>query len=294
MASLEVLERSIASIRSLETIVGTMKTLSAVNIRQFEQAMTALTVYAETVEQGFQIVLRDHIDELRRNPGSGWRGAGAVVFGSEAGLCGLFNVRIVAHASDWLASEREPGSIPFMAVGVRAAEGLETIGVEPEWLLVHPSTPATLTRTVQGILQGVEEWQRRGIDRFLLFFNRPTATRGYEQVRLQLYPIDLAWLQGLARRPWRSRSLPGHASDWRELFSALVEEHLFVTCFRALAASLASEHAARLAAMQAAERNIEERLEALTREFNRQRQSDITMELFDVIAGAEALGVTGG
>jgi len=70
---------------------------------------------------------------------------------------------------------------------------------------------------------------------------------------------------------------------------AFVREYLFVSLFRACAESLASENASRLAAMQRAEKNIDELLEDLNRSFHRLRQSGIDEELFDVISGFEAL-----
>ena len=70
---------------------------------------------------------------------------------------------------------------------------------------------------------------------------------------------------------------------------AFVREYLFVSLFRACAESLASENASRLAAMQRAEKNIDELLEDLKRTFYRLRQSGIDEELFDVVSGFEAL-----
>ncbi|MEI9896716.1 MAG: F0F1 ATP synthase subunit gamma [Chthoniobacter sp.] len=70
---------------------------------------------------------------------------------------------------------------------------------------------------------------------------------------------------------------------------ALVREYLFISLFRACAESLASENASRLAAMQRADKNIDEMLENLHGAFHRLRQSGIDEELFDVISGFEAL-----
>ena len=70
---------------------------------------------------------------------------------------------------------------------------------------------------------------------------------------------------------------------------AILREYLFISLFRACAESLASENASRLAAMQRAEKNIDNSLEDLNRTFHRLRQSGIDEELFDVVAGFEAL-----
>ena len=78
--------------------------------------------------------------------------------------------------------------------------------------------------------------------------------------------------------------------DWNRLFSWLIREYLFVSLYRGFAESLASENASRLASMQVAERNIENRLDELNAQYHQQRQSGIDAELFDLVAGFEALG----
>ena len=77
--------------------------------------------------------------------------------------------------------------------------------------------------------------------------------------------------------------------DWNRLFSLLVRQYLFVSLYRAFAESLASENASRLASMQVAERNIENRLDELNALYHQQRQGAIDSELFDLVAGFEAL-----
>jgi F-type H+-transporting ATPase subunit gamma len=71
---------------------------------------------------------------------------------------------------------------------------------------------------------------------------------------------------------------------------ALIREYLFVSLFRACAESLASENASHLAAMERADRNIDDLLEDMNGRFHQLRQSGIDAELFDVISGFEALG----
>jgi F-type H+-transporting ATPase subunit gamma len=76
---------------------------------------------------------------------------------------------------------------------------------------------------------------------------------------------------------------------WSNLFSALIRQYFFGSIYRAVAESLASENASRLSSMQAAERNIEERLDELKAEYHQERQRSITEELLDIVAGSEAL-----
>jgi len=76
--------------------------------------------------------------------------------------------------------------------------------------------------------------------------------------------------------------------DAERLFSAVVRQYLWSSVYRAAATSLASEHASRLASMQAAVRNIEEHLEEQRGEFRHLRQATITEEMLDIVTGFEA------
>ncbi len=77
--------------------------------------------------------------------------------------------------------------------------------------------------------------------------------------------------------------------DRNRLFSALIRQYVFVSLYRACVESMASENASRLTSMQAAEKNIEDRLEELNAQYRHERQSSITSELLDIISGFEAL-----
>jgi len=110
-------------------------------------------------------------------------------------------------------------------------------------------------------------------------------------VSQRLLPLDAKWQQGLAKVPWPTKNLPEIISVGTGTLRALIREYLFISLFRACAESLASENASRLAAMQRADKNIDDLLENLHSTFHRLRQSSIDEELFDVIAGFEALTV---
>jgi F-type H+-transporting ATPase subunit gamma len=105
----------------------------------------------------------------------------------------------------------------------------------------------------------------------------------------QLLPLDEAWRGRLAELPWPTGNLPEVMGEGTASLRALIREYLFVSLYRACAESLASENASRLAAMQRAEKNIDDLLEDLNGRFHRLRQSGIDEELFDVISGFEAL-----
>ena len=122
-----------------------------------------------------------------------------------------------------------------------------------------------------------------------LFYNRPTSGPVYAPVSQRLLPLDESWRHKLAELPWPTGNFPEVMGGGTATLRAFIREYLFVSLFRACTESLASENASRLAAMQRADKNIDELLEELNRTFHRLRQSGIDEELFDVISGFEAL-----
>ena len=107
----------------------------------------------------------------------------------------------------------------------------------------------------------------------------------------RLLPLDAQWQQGLVKVKWPSGNLPEVMGPGTATLRALIREYLFISLFRACAESLASENASRLAAMERADRNIDELLSNLRNTTRRLRQSSIDEELFDVVSGFEALNL---
>jgi F-type H+-transporting ATPase subunit gamma len=288
--TLETLSRTIATAQDLRDIVATMKSLAAVSIRHHERTVTALSTYQATVELGVQAVLRERhaLDTIRHERPSG--AVCAVVFGSDQGLCGSFNEQIAIHALTDLEQLAPPERRTVIAVGVRAAARLEELGSRVDSITELPSSTSLLTSLVHELLVQLDERDAaRHYDRVLLYCNRGRGDGGFGPEREQLLPLSTARIEDLRTRPWPSRALPMVATDRGVVWSALVHQWLSVTIHRALAESLAAENASRLAAMQAAERNIDERLEALHARYHLLRQTSITNELLDIVSGAEAL-----
>lgn len=296
MSSLESLKKTIDTIKDLKSIVRTMKALSATSIRQYEKAVESLADYYRTVGLGLQVVLERGEPVVTPRTKDKDTSLGAVVFGSDHGLCGRFNEEITAFAKTELNKRHTPtekGGV--VAVGGRAEGHLQAMGQPVEDALPVPGSAAAITTTVQRILMKVETWRRkRALETVLLFYNaRLPGKTLYAPQMVQLLPVDFKKFSGIGKKSWSSRSLPTFTMDRDALLAALIRQYLFVSIFRACAESLASEHASRLVSMQAAERNIGERLLELNAEFHKQRQESITEELLDVVAGFEILAGKG-
>jgi len=287
----EDLKRRIRSAEDLLGVVKTMKALAATSIRQYQRAVESLAEYYRTVELGLQIVLR----KSRETPApTGAKAAwlGAIVFGTDQGLCGQFNHLIAGHALDEMRKTGVPAENRIIiAVGLRVADLLEDSGQKVFEVLSPPGSTAGITPMVQDITVLLEDWRfKRQIGQMHLFYHEYLSGASYRPMSLRILPVEETWLTDLKRRKWESRTLPVFTMEWENLFRALIGEYLFVCIYRAFANSLASENASRLAAMQSAEKNIEERLEELFMQFHRQRQMTITEELLDIVSGFEALG----
>ncbi len=281
------LRRKIGSAGDLQSVVRTMKALAASSIGQYEKSVRALGDYYRTVELGLGACFRASESTPFAARKTGADAVGAVVFGSDQGLVGQFNDRVTDFSVKTLADL--PGHPKVWAVGERVHARLSEAGLPPQGLFSVPNTVQTITPLIGQILIEHETHRKRGeITELHLFYNRPKSGAIYEPVHQRLLPLDETWRRKLAELPWPTKPLP-EVMGGSATLRALIREYLFVSLFRACAESLASENASRLAAMERADRNIDELLEDLNGSFHRLRQSGIDAELFDVISGFEAL-----
>jgi F-type H+-transporting ATPase subunit gamma len=305
------LRRKIEGTKDLRSVVSTMKAMAAVSIGQYEKSTLALEDYYRSVQLGLGVCFR--AGGLLKQPVAQKTRADrgmicAVVFGSDQGLVGQFNESIAAHAAQALASS--PGRKKIWAVGERVQDcladlGFSVAGVFAVPLSIKAVTPLTgeiVLRILAPALDRGLQWEGAGgkgrnrgrnrVGEFYLFYNAYRRGAASEPSHQRLLPLDEAWRRELLEIPWPSRNLPEVIGGNIATLQALIREYLFVSLFRACAESLASENASRLAAMERAEKNIDELSAELQQTFNRLRQSRIDEELFDVIAGVEALAGT--
>lgn len=285
----ETLQRKLKSAGELKSVVRTMKALAASSIVQYERAVASLADYHRAVELGLVACVRQSdpvVQTMQKSP----RGAAvaAIVFGSAQGLVGQFNEHIAHFAADELASRA--GAKAVWAVGERLRPRLEDTGLPVREVYAVPNSVAAITPLVSQILIDNETLREKGkIWEVHLFHNQPKSGATYKPVRQRLFPFDQEWQRDLGKIRWPTKMLPQVMDRSASTFLALIREYLVVSLFKACAESLASENASRLATMQRAERNIDERVDELRAAFNQNRQSSIDEELFDVISGFEAL-----
>jgi F-type H+-transporting ATPase subunit gamma len=284
------LAQKISGASDLQGVVRSMKALAASSISQYERSVASLDDYYRTLELALSACFRT------TGPGpvpvgksSRTNLIGAVIFGSDQGLVGGFNEVVVDFATKTLASTS--GEVKLLwPVGDRVRALLIDTGICATDPLAVPSSVNAITSLVGKLLVDIAVAVDAGkvVDVYV-FHNHPKSGDLYEPVCKRLLPLDDTWRQKLLEKPWPTKSLPEVIDGVDPALQAFLRSFLFVLLFQACAESLASENSSRLASMQRAEKNIEGMLDDLTRTLHRVRQESIDEELFDVIAGFEAL-----
>ncbi len=284
------LQHKISGAGDLQSVVRSMKALAASSIGQYERAVEALDDYYRAVELGLSACLRQaQLPMPSTSKIATEVNVGAIVFGSDQGLVGRFNEVLWEFALSTL--EGLPGkTAKIWAVGGRIHALMSDKSATQPGLLSVPASVNSIAPLVGKLLIEIETAREHGdVSEIYLFHNHPKAGAVYIPVGKRLLPLDHLWQTKLTALPWPTNKLPEVIGDVKLELEAFVRSYLFVLLYQACAESLASENASRLAAMQRAQKNIEEMLEQLNLAFHRIRQESIDEELFDVVSGFEAL-----
>lgn len=286
--SLNGLRRKIDGAAELHGVVRTMKALAASAIAQYEEAVRSLADYARTVELALAACFRPP-NRIISGPGKIPKRTGVIVFGTDQGLVGRFNEILAEFAAARLHDEKV--EIVLWCVGERMASLLSDAGLSVADQLETPGSVEAITPLIGQLLLETESRQLDHENTLYLFHNRPKSTPGTvsEPVCLRLLPLDSDWRLNYADSAWPTDKLPEIVGAYQATLGALIREYLFVSLYRACAESLAAENTSRLAAMQRAEKNIDELMAELGKTFHQLRQRSIDEELFDVISGYESL-----
>lgn len=295
MSSSAVVRRRIESAESLGDVVDTMKSLASVRVHQYRRTMRALDASTLTLDRAARALLRLRPElAIAAGAAAGERTI-TVVFGSDRGLCGPFNDRLARYAIDAVNAQSDvadagESGVRIVTSGRRVARRLRAAGLTPVSRLAAPSSLGSLETAVAELLAVVERYREQGSDdRVQLIYARPVGATRFEPRTVQVLPVDPAWMRGLAERPWETRKLPMELSDPLALVRGLIRQRLALAFVKAYGSSLAAENAARLMAMEAASKNVEERLGRLRSEHQAARQAAVTAELLDIQSAADAL-----
>jgi F-type H+-transporting ATPase subunit gamma len=272
------IERRIASMSELSDIISAMRSLAGMRVQEAQRALPGIRRYAEAMVAGIGAALL-----LMPEPAPPTRDRdhrALILCAAEHGFVGGFNERLVETAE-----KAAKATDTLFVLGSRGAALAMEKGRPPSWTRPMATRPAGVPETVRHLTADLYTRIVGGeISRVEVMFSRyrPGSTPTIE--RHQLLPLDLASL--VPRQP---REAPLHNLAPSPLLEKLISEYVFALLTEAAVESIASENAARLAAMESAHDNVEKKLDELRRHARQARQAEITTELLDLVTGTEAL-----
>src|SRR5215831_11671153 len=294
MASVQDLKRRIRSIRNTRKITRALELVAAAKLRRAEQRITALRPYAETMNELIAGVgraassVRLPLLEQRESVES----VAIVPLTGDRGLAGAFNAQIIRRS---FALERslqgEGKTVRWVAVGKKGRSTLTFRRRELDGAYTD-FTDQPGYADAQAIAHRVAQlFVDREVDRVTLVYNTyvsPLTQRVTEQDVLPISP-DVLETDAEERSDDALRGDFIFEPEPEEIMERLLPVYLETQIYRALLESAASFQGAQMTAMRNASKNAGELIDSLTLEMNRARQAEITQEILEVVAGAEAL-----
>ena len=286
MPSLIDLRRRIRSVRNTQQITKAMKMVSAAKLRRAQDRVIAARPYAGVLRQVLSNLIAALADDERfaGDPMLARRDERRILLmllTGDRGLAGAFNSNLI-KASQAFAVEHGNAELSFVLLGrkgrdfyrKRDAKVLaEHIGV---FAKVEYAEAAGIAR------DAIERFRNQEIDAVYLIYDEFKSVVSQKLTVTRLLPVEMT--------PSAGRTEYIFEQPPEQLLGALLPRFVETEVYRAMLESAASEHAARMTAMEAATSNAAEMIESLTLYLNRVRQASITKEIIEVVSGAAAAG----
>jgi F-type H+-transporting ATPase subunit gamma len=280
--------------------------VAAARLRRAEQRIAALRPYAQAIRKMARQVSEAAVGTVPRIPlleeRENTETVGLLLVTGDRGLAGAFNTQIIREGQRLKSDYTGEGSkVVFSVVGRRGNSTMQFRGEDVLHSYVgftdRPSF-ANAREISHDLIQGYIDGE---LDRVDLVYNRYVSPLTQYVRRQTLLPLEAAEVYGEGlpdpEEPADEDLAEAHMKgSWffepepEELLPMLFEEYASLSVYRALLESAASEHGARMTAMRNAAENAQDMISSLTLEMNRVRQAEITQEILEVVAGAEALG----
>lgn len=285
MATLRTLKTRIASIKNTQQITKAMKMVSASKLRRSQEALFALRPYA------FRIIdimnnLKQRVSVLE-HPLLAQRQvkrARVLVVSSDRGLCGSFNGNIIKRAEAFV--RENDGKYDELIIDFAGKKAYEAFKRKYKNLGNNYKTEVTPTYTnAANIADGlINSYIKGDFDALYVIYNEFKSVLSQKMTVEQLFPIvppDFAEAHTVSDYLYEPNQ--------KEFLETLLPKFVKIEVFRILLESTASEHGARMTAMENATKNAGDMMKRITLLYNRQRQASITKELVEIVGGKEAL-----
>ena len=300
MAQKEVKQR-ISSVKNVQKITRAMEMVAAARLRRAEQRIEDLRPYAEAIRRMTKQAAEAAVNvpnlpilEDREDP----KKVGIIIMTGDRGLAGAFNSQIIRRAvRDAVQHENEGREVLFYVSGRRGASSLTFRGREPEEVYTgHTDRPsyANAREIADDVIAAYVDGE---LDRVELFYNAFESAMTQHASKEVLLPMQQATTPEAddvqsdveGGEDSEHTALTEYEPEPGEILERLVPDYVEISIYRALLESAASELGARMTAMRSATENAGELIDDYTLEMNRARQAEITQEIMEVVAGAEAL-----
>ena len=297
MSSQRDVKDRIDSVKNIRQITRAMEMVAAARLRRAEQRIQALRPYADALRRMTRQAA-EAADNVPNIPILSERDeqhtVGLLLVTGDRGLAGAFNSQILRAGTRAAAEhEAEGRSVVWYASGRRGVSSLTFRGLDVVGAYTgFTDRPAFAdARAIASDL--MTAYVDEKVDRVEIFYNGYISPLSQEVRRETLLPLQQASILGDDEEAESDdadqRALVEYEPDPEEILKRLVPDYVEISVYRALLESTASEHGARMTAMRSASENAGELIDDLTLEMNRARQAEITQEIMEVVAGAEAL-----
>lgn len=296
MDSIDSLKKHLDSAKSLKQIISTMKALSATNIKKYEKTALSLKKYMNNIYLGFQGIIsqnRDilnYIDYIEQNEYKNKNSQNIIiVVGSNQGLCGKFNDRMVnffMENNDKTDFSKDNNTL--ITVGDKIYSLLSSKNIEIAKHLSLPNSVENIVHTVYNIFTSINKYSKKSQNIYIFFTQYDTKSNGI-LTKKKIVPLEKEFFNDLLNKKWPTNNIPLWRVDTNVLLSDFIEQYIFINVYYAIANSMASEQKNRLNTLQGAEDNIKNDISDTTLKYNQTRQSIITSDLIDVVSGYKLL-----
>jgi len=284
MASLKTIRKRIGSVKNTQQITKAMKMVAAAKLRRAQEAAQAARPYAEKLAELLRTVAARAGDV--QHPLLAGREAAhtidLIVVTSDRGLCGGYNFNLIRKAEAFMAEQRG-ATVRLTAIGSKAFAYFRKrpVGVAEEH--THLSAGPDHALALQLATRVARDFAAGTTDGVYLVYSQFRSAISQVPTVEQVLPVAST---AAADGPQTDYI---YEPDAATLLDRLLRQYITTVIDRAFLESIASEHGARMTAMESATSNASEMIDRLTLAMNRARQAAITTELMEIVSGAEAL-----
>jgi len=295
MASLKELRDRIASVKATQKITKAMQMVAAAKLRKAQEVAEAARPYSTRMGAVLANIAA-HVGQDSAPPlmvGTGRDDVHLlVVCTAERGLCGGFNTQIARTARDHIRSLLNAGKqVKIITVGKKGADILrrEFHAHIIEHIDLREAKQINFAHADRIARAVISRFKAQEFDICTLFYSRFRSVINQEPTAQTLIPASVEAGQETADHVADVSAIYDYEPSASSILDELVPRNITVQIFRALLENAAGEMGAKMSAMDSATRNAGEMIDRLSITYNRQRQAQITTELIEIIAGAEAL-----